>query len=110
METLFTTGNITFVLGLIAIMFSVYSYFRTPQVDSEKKDALLAQQVQWEKESTAARFEEMTKMIGATTTMAQNHIHTVDTKVDALIGTVNALSNSVTRLETVINERIPRKI
>lgn len=102
------------------MLFTVYNYFRNPQEALDKRQAvdqvgvdgkatMLAQQVQWEKESTIARFEEMTKMIGATTAMAQNHIHTVDTKVDSLIGVVNALSNEVTKLATIIDERVPKK-
>jgi hypothetical protein len=45
--------------------------------------------------------------------LAQNHTHTVDVKVDTLIGSVNQmnlqLTNAITRLETTINERIPKK-
>ncbi len=112
MQALLTTGNITFVLGVLGIMFSVFLYFKTPQTESEKKDALLAQQVQWEKESNEKRFSELSIRITESMTLAQNHIHTVDTKVDSLISSVNAMnlevSKAITRLETTIHERFPR--
>jgi len=113
MENLLTTHNITFVLGLLGVLFGIYHYFKNPQIDEEKKAGLLAQQVQWEKESTANRFTEMGSSLKDATAMAQNHIHTVDVKVDNLISVVNDMNLKVTgeiaRLTTIIEERIPKK-
>jgi len=120
METLFTPANITFSLGLLAILFSVYTYYRKPQEardkrealnqkDTDSKASLLAQQLQWEKEATEKRFAEMGMRITETMTLAQNHIHTVDTKVDALSKGMSGMSNEITRLATIIEERIPKK-
>lgn len=120
METVLTPSNITFVLGLLAILFSVFLYFRTPQEALDKREALnqketdgkaslLAQQMQWEKEATEKRFQELGLRITEAMTLAQNHIHTVDTKVDGLSKGMGSMSNEITRLATIIEERIPKK-
>lgn len=119
-----TPSNITFVIGIAGAVFTVYNYFRNPQQQLEKTQAvnetasegaakILAQQVQWEKESTEKRFTEMGNRLADATTMAQNHIHTVDVKLDGLVKVVSdmnlALSTEVAKLGTIINERIPKK-
>jgi hypothetical protein len=120
MADLLTTSNITFVLGLLAILFTIYNYFKNPQIDLEKKQALgqsevdnkaslLAQQVEWEKQANEKKFTEFGLRLDASLLLAQNHIHTVDTKVDGLISTVGTMSNEITRLGTIIDERIPKK-
>lgn len=115
--------NISYILSvvaLISIVFTVYNHFQNPQAaldkkqavdkeDVEGKAALLAQQLQWEKESNAAKFAELSARISESMTLAQNHIHTIDTKVDRLIENVGTMSNGVTELRTIINERIPKK-
>lgn len=109
METILTTSNITFVLGILAIIFTIYNYFRSPQIDNDKKDALLAQQIQWMVEGTDRRFKEMQDAFNGLLLQSNNHIHTVDTKVDTLNITVGDMSNQITRLATIIDERIPKK-
>jgi Fe2+ transport system protein FeoA len=95
------------------VIFAVYRYFRDPQVTDDKRASLLAQQVQWEKELTEKRFTEMGIRIDTALTLAQNHTHTVDVKVDGLTAMVNAmnlnLTNKITELSAIINERIPKK-
>lgn len=102
-----------FGLGIIGIIFGVYHYFKNPQIEEEKKAGLLAQQVQWEKESTDKRFAEMGSRMDAALALAQNHTHTVDVKVDALTSMVNAMNltitGEITKLSTIIDERIPAK-
>lgn len=132
MELLLTPSNITFILGIFGVVFTVYNYFRKPQEEMETKQAitekeignkatilaqkevenkatLLAQQVQWEKEANEKKFSEFGIRLDSAFSLAQNHIHTVDTKVDKLIETINVMSNRITELSTIINERIPCK-
>ena len=106
---LITSQNIIFVLGILAIIFSVYHYFKNPQIDSEKKDAILAQKVQWTNEANERRFSELQQNIKDAFLLASNHTNTVDTKVDKLIESVNRAEISIVRLATVIEERIPKK-
>lgn len=121
MQPIFTTSNITFILGMLAVLFSIYNFFKDPQealdkrtaVEKEEADGkskILEQRVQWEKESSDKRFIEMGVRLSDAMTLAQNHTHTVDVKVDKLIESVNALAIQVGKLETRIDERIPRKI
>lgn len=109
-----------FVLGILGVIFTIYNYFKNPQIDGDKKDALLAQQVQWAKEgsdtrfkeiqeSTERRFAEMQLSIKDAFALGQNHIHTVDTKVDALSNNLISMGKEITRLATIIEERIPKK-
>lgn len=113
MESFLTPSNITFILGILAIIFSVYNYFKNPQIKSEKADALLVQRVQWEKESTDAKFREISKRLEDAFILASNHTHAVDVKVDGLMKDVSEMNVSITkeltRLSTIIEERIPRK-
>ena len=127
-----TTSNIMFALGIIGIIIGVYKSINKPQVDLEKtqaineekdkskatvlqqkeaenKASLLAQQVQNEKEDNNRRFMELGELLRSSMTLAQNHIHTVDTKVDVLAKEVNVLSTKIAQLTTVIDERIPRR-
>lgn len=104
-----TPSNITFALGLLGILFAVYNYFRNPQVDADKKDALLGQQMQYFIEGTERRFKEVQDSFQGLLLQSNNHIHTVDTKVEALSTTIGAMSNEITRLATIIEERIPKR-
>lgn len=110
MQTLLTTSNILFALGILGTIFGVYHYFKNPQIEEEKKAGLLAQQVQWEREQTSTRFSEMNTSLKDATALAQNHIHTVDVKVDKLAESINLMRNEVVRLATIIEERMPKKI
>lgn len=132
MQILTIASIVTFILGLLGTIFTVYHYFKNPQIELDKKQAinderdknkatvadqeavknkteLLAQQFLSEKEDNNRRFTELGEALKSSMTLAQNHIHTVDTKVDALTKEVGCLENSITKLGTIIEERIPRK-
>lgn len=138
-----TASQVVTMLTIIGIMFSVYLYFRNPQVSIEKKQSLdslaadkdkllaekdmgtkatilaqkeletkallLAEQVKNKEVENERRFQEMGIRLDTAMAMAQNHIHTVDTKVDKLIDSVNLMGNKITELGTIINERMPHK-
>lgn len=109
MEGLLTPSNIMFVIGIIGTIFGIYLYFRTPQEETETKAALLKQQVDITNDDNSRKFIELGSRIDSAMTLAQNHIHTVDTKVDNLTAVINGLSNEVTRLATIIDERVPSR-
>ena len=110
METLLTPPNIMFTLGIFGVVFSIYHYFKNPQINNDKKDALLRQEVQWTKEGNDKKFSEIQANFQALLLQNSNHIHTVDVKVDKVAETVFALSNEITKLATIIEERIPKKL
>ena len=133
-DQIITPGNITFGLGIMGVIFTCFIYFRKPQEDLEKKQAvsavemdakatilaqkeleskasILSQEVHWEKEANERRFKEMGEVMTAATTLAQNHIHTIDVRVTNLTEVVNGMNLSlvteITKLSAIINERIP---
>ncbi len=126
-----TPPNIMFVVGLGGALFGIFNYFKNPQEDLEKKQliagkdldtkatilaqkeaegkaGILAQQVEWEKNANEKKFAEFGLRLDSALSMAQNHIHTVDTKVDGLLAMVNTMGNELTKLSTIIDERIPK--
>ena len=131
----FDANDVGFVLGIfgvISILFTVYNYFKNPQNKLEKEQALtekeidtkatilaqkeletkallLAEQVKGKNEENERRFCDMGIRLDTAMTTAQNHIHSVDVKVDKLIESVNTMGNKITELSTIINERIPKK-
>ncbi len=120
MNILLTTSNIIFILGVMGAVFGVYTYFRDPQIALDKqqdldkqevegKAALLEERTKWDRDQSEKRFVDMGIRLDTAFTLAQNHTHTVDVKVDKLIDSVNSLGNFVTKLETIIDERIPKK-
>ena len=115
-----TTQNITLVIVIAGVIFTIYNSFRNPQVNLDKKQAVdkqeevgkatvLAQQLQWQKELNDKRFDDMGLRIDRALTLAENHTHTVDVKVDDLKKEVGAVQISLEKLTTIIDERVPKK-
>ncbi len=75
----------------------------------EAKATILEERAKWDRDQYEKRFSDMGTRLDAAFSLAQNHTHTVDVKVDKLIESVNALSIFVAKLETIIEERIPKK-
>ena len=120
MNDLITPANISFGILALSVIFNVFLFFRKPQEDLDKRQAisekeeenragLLAQQVQWEKEVNEKKFNEFAVRLDGAFTLAQNHVHTVDTKVDKLTDVVGTLKTEITTLATIISERIPKR-
>ena len=106
--------DFVFVLGIIGVIFGVYQYFRNPQIAEDKKAALLAQEVKTTSTSVEQRFESMQKNFEGLLLQSNNHIHTLDIKIDAMNDAMNKAMTDmrveVATLSTIINERIPKKI
>ncbi len=109
MSTLITPQNIMFIIGIIGMMFSLFLYFKNPQIDSDKRDALLDQSVKNNTESVDRRFKEIQDNFQGLLLQNNNHIHTLDTKIDAMGNHMTNLKIEVAKLATIIEERIPRK-
>ena len=124
MESLITPSNILFTLGIFGTVFGIYKMFHDPQVTLDKqqdmdklevdnKATVLEERAKWDRDQYEKRFTDMGIRLDSAFALAQNHTHTVDVKVDTLITSVNSmnlqLTNSITKLETIINERIPKQ-
>lgn len=131
-ETILTVPNVLFALTFLGVIFSVYLHLKKPAEDLEHKQivseevlgtkatilaakemenkaSLLAQQVTLDKEVTDKRFIELGLRFDNTLTLTQNHIHTIDVKLDKIAGDIGGMSNDITRLATIIEERIPKR-
>lgn len=87
--------TLVYVLGIGGSIFGVYSYFRNPQIKAEREDSIMALNIiQLQKDFANLR---------------DNHIHTIDQKINASSEVVSKLALQVERLSTIIEERIPRK-
>jgi len=127
-----TLALIISILGIGSIIFTVFNYFKNPQIKSEKeqikmeedmkdkasiisqkevenKAGVLEKQFQWYMEANNQKFCDMGKRLDDAFLLAANHTNTVDKKVDKLVESTNALGLTVEKLSTIIEERIPRK-
>ncbi len=124
MNNLLTTSNIVFGIGIIGTIFGIYKMFHDPQVsldkqqdldkqEMESKAVLIEERSKWDREQYEKRFADMGVRLDNAFALAQNHTHSVDVKVDTLIGSVNAMNlqmtNAITKLDTTINERLKTK-
>lgn len=116
-----TITNILFLITLGTVGFNVYLSLKKPQEKLEKdqiadkltatnKESALAQQVEWQKEATASRFKELQDSFYEILKVNQNHLHTLETKLDRHIDdNVNAnLENAKTlsRIETLLTAHL----
>lgn len=120
-----TAENLNYILAIIALMsiaFGVWSKISKPQTELEKKQALdneevesksliLAKELEIRNEEYNRRFNELAENNRLATAMAQNHIHSVKVQIENLTTLINCLNidfrSSFTKLETIINERVP---
>ena len=105
---LITQSNVMFVLGLIGIGYAVFINIFGPQKTAESNDLLMDQKANFLREENDKRFEIIDKRLNDLAKDNQNHLHTIEDNVKTLTGTVSMMRNSITKLETIIQERIPQ--
>ena len=126
MELTLIINSTISVLTLGGLIFAVFFFFKNPQTNLEKKQALneerdkgktpknefelLRANFEWDRAENDKNFCKLEKQIVDAFGIANNHTNTVDTKVDKLIQSTNLMSNKITELSTIINERIPKKV
>ena len=98
METFLTPTNIVFVSFMVSTLFSVYLYFKNPQVENDKIEALFSQRLQ-------NHIERVNELFSLT----NNQIQTIDIRVETLNISVNEIGIKIAKLATIIDERIPKK-
>lgn len=98
-----------FFVGIVGTIFGVYKHFKDPQIDSEMTDALMNQAFRHYTETTEKRFSDIQENFKSLLLQSNNHIHTVDTKVDKVHSTMDEMGKQIVKLGTIIEERIPRK-
>lgn len=96
MSELLTQSNIMFIVGMLGVIFTVYNYFKNPQIKLEQGEGLMTMSIK--------------QLQIDLTNLRDNHVHTLDVKIDDHGKSIRDLSIEVTKLATIIDERIPRKI
>lgn len=93
--TQFDPNWIIAALGILGTIFGIYSYFKNPQIKSEKIDALMAQDIKSLRDDVA--------------NLRDNHVHSLQQSLEQTNQNVSNLTVQVATLATIINERIPKK-
>ncbi len=101
--------DVAYFIGFAGVIFGIYQYFRNPQIAEEKKAALLAQQVKITSSSVDTRFDMMQKNFEALLLQSNNHIHTLETKIDEANKNIGDIRVHLATLAAIIDERIPKK-
>lgn len=87
-------STLLFILGLGGTVFTIYNHFRDPDIKADKTDALLTLEIQNIKTSLA--------------NLKDNHIHSLELAQLNTNQSIKSLEISVAKLQTIIDERIPR--
>lgn len=96
MADLINPSNITFTIGIFAVIFSVYNSFRNPQIKADQDTVLLREDL----DALADQVDEI----------KEKHLTSVEANIKELAQTIFDLSLTVTRLSTIIDERIPKVV
>jgi hypothetical protein len=86
------------VFTLLAIIFAIYKYFRNPDERAEKAICLLKEQILYERKITDKALETQ-----------QNCLHSLEKEIINQKNEILKLNNTVIKLSTIIEERIPKK-
>ncbi len=102
MNEIITPPNIVFTVGMIGILFSIYRYFKEPQIKSDKKESILSLEIQQLK-------QEILDLKKETINLKDNHIHALQMAIENTNSNVNSLTVQVAKLATIVDERVPKK-
>lgn len=87
--------TIMFGTGVLGTIFGVYNYFRNPQIKLEKSEYGFGLQLK--------------NMQAEIANLRDNHIHTLDQKIDGVNVEMTSMKVEIGKLATIIDERIPKK-
>ena len=92
---LITIPNIVFALIIAERIFSIFNYFKNPQIQSDKNDLMLSASVASLKEALE-HFK-------------NNDLHTMQKTLELHENSIRFLTLETAKLQTIIDERIPKK-
>ena len=84
-----------YILSILGMAFLIYRNWRGPQEKTEKDDLEMRLQIR--------------QLQADLINLRDNHVHTLDTKLDETNKSVSALAIEQARLNTIIEERIPKR-
>lgn len=94
MEGFLTTTNVLFSITIIGVIFSIYRSYKDPQTTSEKDSIKLSDRVN--------NLENDIREV------KEQHLKAIEGDLRTLNVTLQKLSETVVRLSTIIDERIPK--
>ena len=97
-----------FVLGLIGVAFTVFKVIFDPQKKSETNDLLTDQKANLLREEYEKRFIALDVKFAELTKTNQNHLHTIESKIDSLTGLIVQQGKDLVRLDTIIDIKLPK--
>ena len=89
------------IASLIGMLFLAYRSIIIPQYNTKIDDAKIAEQFKNTLEQVASMQRDLVNL-------RDNHVHTIDLKLDQQKESMQTLALKVTELATIINERIPK--
>jgi len=104
---------ISLTITTIGAIFVVYDRFTKPDIRNDQTIALLSQKAELTQRENDRKFIEFGKRLDDAFTLASNHTHTVDVKVDKLIETTNnwhlAVSQQLTEISTIMSGKANKR-
>lgn len=101
-----TPANITFVLGLIGILFTVFKLIFYPQKEAKTNELLLDQKANFLRDEYDKKFATLDIRFAEITKDNQNHLHTLEKQMDTLTNIIIQQGKDLVRLETTINIKL----
>lgn len=84
------------ILSICGIVFSIYLYFRNPQIKTDQVTLKLR--------------DDVTDLQRQILEVKENHLKSVENDIKILTAAVTDLSKTVVKLSTIIDERIPKGV
>lgn len=91
-------NEISLVIAIVGATVAVINYFAAPSINNEKSIELIQQEITSQKE-----------LSDQINNLKDNHIHTLEVKIDDANAKADRLENEVIEIKTILNERLPNK-
>lgn len=106
MNDLVTPENIMFVLGLIGIGYTVFRSIYGQQMKGETADLLINQRANFLRDEYEKKFLDIQSKFDELSKVNQNHLHTIENKLDSLSALVVQQGKEIVRLQTTIDIKL----
>lgn len=99
-------NDVRFVVFIVGTAISVFTYLTNPAHKQEKDLASLASELTKHEEVQVGELRALTTALA---NIKDNDLHTIEGKTEQNRQSIEALTNAVVELKTIIDERIPKK-
>lgn len=108
MSGVITFENITFLIAIVATIFSVYHFFRKPDLEADKRIT----ETEKETDKRLCLLEQLLKSERSKnellTDTQKNHLHSIENKVDKNNENIKTLTSEIVKISTILEERLPK--